>query len=793
MEVKNTYEKVNVKRAQFVLHTFKDDKPSFKSLVYAKDEINKKTQKKWDWVSYYDRLMTWLKLVVKNDGVMKTVYHKPKSIGRQYLIPSQFGVQSLQRGLRGFLCEMYDYDLVNSHYEIALGYARLYKLPHKNIQTYCENREMIWETTGRNKHQMIAIMYSDTIHNYKNKYLKALAEELKILRDYMCDNDYNQIPTNNEQNPKGSMLSQGFQNVEDGIIQSIINHYKMECVVKMMDGFMSENEMDCEELTRIANKEYTNPELQNFKIVHKPPAETTLVMPDNWQVPDYEAERKQKLMGMEQRVNVFNENNCYITSIRRYYSFQGVWTGMNLSEFNDLHIAQEEVEMGEKMMPWVEWWRKKGRKEYIKRDFYPFNPNHTTPDNHKCPPEVFNCFTPFKRCGRTCDNVERTEKFIEMFKELLFHLCEDNIELSTYLLKYIAHLIQKPYELPETIINLYGNQGTGKDTVYRTVERLLDDDEYTKSTSNSSQGTGRFNSMLDGALWIDFNEGTGKQAVENLEALKHNSTAPKVQIERKGIDVVAVKNYGRYCNKSNNSNFVIISDDDRRMFVVLAMKYLSAKYGICPEDCEWGGTNPGSMKKGERGNKWFFGKYNEYLQDEDCVNGLFNYLDSISLSDFNIREFPKGKAYDANVSSNYKPIIGFLREFVSRKLQPTHRYGVYNHKNTSSKRWLCPKTEFFQDYKSFCIDRGIENRCCSTQDRLITELLKIDETIPTNKRPSQSIGGIGKPRCLGIDPVSLKDILDRDYPCGVEEDEIVDIDDIEPPKCFENDYNELDD
>ena len=185
MEVKNTYEKVNVKRAQFVLHRFKDDKPSFKSLVYAKDEINKKTQKKWDWVSYYDRLMTWLKLVVKNDGVMKTVYHKPKSIGRQYLIPSQFGVQSLQRGLRGFLCEMYDYDLVNSHYEIALGYARLYKLPHKNIQIYCENREMIWETTGKNKHQMIAIMYSDTIYNYKNKYLKALAEELKILRDYM--------------------------------------------------------------------------------------------------------------------------------------------------------------------------------------------------------------------------------------------------------------------------------------------------------------------------------------------------------------------------------------------------------------------------------------------------------------------------------------------------------------------------------------------------------------------------------------------------------------------------------
>jgi len=155
-----------------------------------------------------------------------------------------------------------------------------------------------------------------------------------------------------------------------------------------------------------------------------------------------------------------------------------------------------------------------------------------------------------------------------LFEEMLTDIiCGGNSELFCYVWGWLAHLFQKPAELPGTSLVLRGKQGTGKNTFVDAIGQLVGKSHYISLTS-LQQVTGRFSGHLADALLIFANEaiwGGDKSAEGALKAMVTDSLSA---IERKGKDIVAMRNYKRLIVASNEDWIIPRGMDDRRFIII---------------------------------------------------------------------------------------------------------------------------------------------------------------------------------------------------------------------------------
>ena len=87
---------------------------------------------------------------------------------------------------------------------------------------------------------------------------------------------------------------------------------------------------------------------------------------------------------------------------------------------------------------------------------------------------------------------------IKMF--LLEIICNGDQEAYEYLIRYIAHALQKPSEKPVVMIILLGGQGIGKGTLGRIFQRIWSATYI--QVNNISLVTGSFNASLERAYIV---------------------------------------------------------------------------------------------------------------------------------------------------------------------------------------------------------------------------------------------------------------------------------------------------
>jgi hypothetical protein len=154
------------------------------------------------------------------------------------------------------------------------------------------------------------------------------------------------------------------------------------------------------------------------------------------------------------------------------------------------------------------------------------------------------------------------------FLDFLFEvICNRDGNLFTYIEDWLCHLFQRPAELPGTAIALRGRQGTGKNTLVGVLGALVGANHYVELTS-LSQVTGRFNGHLADALLVFANEAVwgGDRAAEGT--LKAMITDPLQPMEKKGRDIVMLRNFKRLFLASNEEWIVPRGVDDRRFVIV---------------------------------------------------------------------------------------------------------------------------------------------------------------------------------------------------------------------------------
>lgn len=142
-------------------------------------------------------------------------------------------------------------------------------------------------------------------------------------------------------------------------------------------------------------------------------------------------------------------------------------------------------------------------------------------------------------------------------------ICSGSEEYYTYLVKWMAHMVQKPEEKPEVAIILKAGQGTGKGSFVSPLGKIIS--AHYAHPQKADHVVGRFNNILENCVLLfadEFFAGSKKVT----DTLKGMITEKTTTIERKGIDPVEVNSFTRIIMASNHENIVSIEKDERRYF-----------------------------------------------------------------------------------------------------------------------------------------------------------------------------------------------------------------------------------
>lgn len=152
-------------------------------------------------------------------------------------------------------------------------------------------------------------------------------------------------------------------------------------------------------------------------------------------------------------------------------------------------------------------------------------------------------------------------------KHLHEKVCQGDDELYTWLMDWLAHLVQKPQEKPGTCVVLKSAaEGTGKSMLAVFLQRMFG--EHVCSVSKAEQIVGRFNGHLLKNLVLVCEEAFWAGSKDAEGALKNLITEAELTIEQKGLDAYSAPNYSRLLMISNNDWVVPVGADPRRYFVL---------------------------------------------------------------------------------------------------------------------------------------------------------------------------------------------------------------------------------
>lgn len=171
-----------------------------------------------------------------------------------------------------------------------------------------------------------------------------------------------------------------------------------------------------------------------------------------------------------------------------------------------------------------------------------------------------------------------TEDDIKPFLDLLrINIASENQDQYEYALKYLAHMLLKPWELPRVAMVMPGKPGIGKDSILEIVSRWVNPLNYIKLTSTKDlEG---FNKLLEAKLVIFADEATFAYDKSTAGVIKNLITSSTHLIERKNIDKYPVNNFARMIIASNNKDeAALIENGDRRYFVFDTQEKLDREF-----------------------------------------------------------------------------------------------------------------------------------------------------------------------------------------------------------------------
>jgi len=244
---------------------------------------------------------------------------------------------------------------------------------------------------------------------------------------------------------------------------------------------------------------------------------------------------------------------------------------------------------------------------------------------------------------------------------------------TEYLINYLAHLVQRPGELPRVALVFQSEQGVGKNIFFENFAKYLLGNEYLLATADMDKIVGRF-PVINNKLMVIMDETSGKDSFSNSDKIKNIITAEQIAWERKGVDATTINNCGRYMFFSNNMTPVKIEQSDRR-YVVFK----------CSTDVQ--------------NNTEYFTKLMSTFKDEGAIKSFYDFLSSTDISNWDsINHRPLTKAYADIKAASTPAMATYLME----------QMNLYENAEETEKAMYTkqPATDVFNNFKSWLSQNG---------------------------------------------------------------------------------------
>ena len=387
-----------------------------------------------------------------------------------------FGVQGAKTSLRSLLVRDYveDLDMVNAHPTMLLYLCEKNNVECNYLRQYVEKRDDVLESTGLTKQHVLIAMYSDKMRKdiSTGSWFTMYSTELMQIRDWF-DQNREKFPTANKEvpnkkNPKSSFLSCIINNLENEVLMLATQQFK-HVHTYVFDGFhLDKAEYHGDETIHLLNG--TTAEY-GITWKHKP-FDQSIQVPDvfdyeKWRelANDYESAK----LRLEINAAKIADPACFVWRSSPDHD----WNVVLESDFK--HKISECTYVNDKghTVPIFQAWMMDPKKrKYERLDFI---------TRGECPPDVFNTFNGFnaKMVSETADPV--VKHGLEMIEEHLFKcISASNMEVYTYVLRFIAHMFQYPDQNPDVSIAIRSpNEGVGKDMMIALIQNMLGMDYVT--------------------------------------------------------------------------------------------------------------------------------------------------------------------------------------------------------------------------------------------------------------------------------------------------------------------------
>ena len=220
---------------------------------------------------------------------------------------------------------------------------------------------------------------------------------------------------------------------------------------------------------------------------------------------------------------------------------------------------------------------------------------------------------------------------------LLKVVCADNKEHYTYMLNWMASVVQNPDLQAEVAVILLGGRGTGKGTLGRWMRDIFG--AHGIHITHPRHLTGNFNGhlRLTAFAFVDEAFFAGDKAGNSV--LKALITEDQVSIEKKGIDTIQIRNRLKILMATNDAHAILAGEDERRYFVLEV------------SDCH-------------KQDKPYFKKLNNWWGGGG-KEALLGFLLQHDLGDFEIRDVPNTKALEEQKTESLDPVDKWLLNVIA--------------------------------------------------------------------------------------------------------------------------------
>jgi hypothetical protein len=323
--------------------------------------------------------------------------------------------------------------------------------------------------------------------------------------------------------------------------------------------------------------------------------------------------------------------------------------------FNHLKTG-ELYDNGEEEKFMTKWINDEKIRCFNKMDFIPYNDNEniTSP----IPTHIFNLFRGYSTNCKADYNQTKQEKILQPFMELGLELCGGEERNLTYLLKYLAHMVQYPNIKNPIAFIIKGKQGTGKNVFLNAVGGVIGKTHYITS-SNPKDFFGDHAEGFYHKLLVNMNECEGKDTFEFEGRLKSFITEDTITLNRKFVQPITIANLARliiFTNKPNPIPIDIRSKDRRYVVYETTDKFLDKKYGTK-----------------------FWKMLVEHFNKPEFSAALYDYLNELDISNTDWRvERPITKAY-MDMCKLYVPVeVLFLENKIIKSFETDKLLAISN-------------------------------------------------------------------------------------------------------------------